>query len=207
VRADETRSFEVFMAGAADRLLLTAVLLAGGDWAAGEDLLQGAFERTLRHWPRIATGQPEADVRRALVNAATSRWRRLKARVTEVPLLVDGFWTVDPADPAVDHADLLTVREGLIRALRALPSRQRAVVVLRYVEDLPEGDVAAALGCSIGTVRSQAHRGLGRLRASGHLAGLGPPATRRPSPPGTAVDVLTNERPLPVAGAARGETL
>ena len=97
MRADEELAFETFVAGAADRLLLSAVLLVGGDWAAGEDLLQGAFERTYRHWPRIADGQPEAYVRRALVNGATSRWRRLRARVTEVPLVVDGEWTVDMA--------------------------------------------------------------------------------------------------------------
>ncbi|WP_307874026.1 sigma factor, partial [Frankia sp. AgB1.9] len=90
MRADEELAFEAFVAGAADRLLLSAVLLVGGDWAAGEDLLQGAFERTYRHWARIADGSPEAYVRRALVNAATSRWRRLRARVGEVPLVVGG---------------------------------------------------------------------------------------------------------------------
>ena len=57
MRADEELAFGTFVAGAADRLLLSAVLLVGGDWAAGEDLLQGAFERTYRHWPRIADGQ------------------------------------------------------------------------------------------------------------------------------------------------------
>ncbi len=200
------------MGDAADRLLLTAVLLSGGDWAAGEDLLQGAFERTLRHWPRIAVGAPEAYVRRALVNAATSRWRRMKARLREVPLVVDGSWTLDPADPAADQADLLTVRDGLVRALAALPPRQRAVVVLRYIDDLPEADVAAALGCSVGTVRSQAHRGLERLRASDHLTGLGPRTPRTlgtPAGPAPAadMDILTNERPLPVATTARGEKL
>ncbi|OHV34136.1 MULTISPECIES: SigE family RNA polymerase sigma factor [Pseudofrankia] len=194
MRADEELAFEGFVAGAADRLLLSAVLLVGGDWAAGEDLLQGAFERTYRHWSRIADGQPEAYVRRALVNGATSRWRRLRARVAEVPLIVDGEWTVDVVEVGVDHADRLSQREGLVRALRSLPPRQRAVVVLRYFDDLPESEVAAALGCSVGSVRSQASRGLARLRGSEHLAALGAvraPRTRRRG--AGDPDILTNE--------------
>src|SRR5262245_38678412 len=84
VPADDA-SFENFVADCADRLLLSAVLLVGGDWAAGEDLLQGAFERTYRQWGRMNDPKPEAYVRRALVNAATSRWRTLRTRVGEVP--------------------------------------------------------------------------------------------------------------------------
>jgi RNA polymerase sigma-70 factor (sigma-E family) len=191
VRADEERAFEEFVAASANKLLLSAALLVGGDRAAGEDLLQGAFERCYRHWGRIADGQPEAYVRRALVNGATSRWRRLRARVPEVPLLVER----EPGVPAVDHADVVSVRDGLLRALRTLPPRQRAVVVLRYLEDLPEGEVAAALGCSVGSVRSQASRGLARLRDDAGLLDAvgGPPAraARRGEP---VRDVLTNER-------------
>ncbi|MBL7498603.1 SigE family RNA polymerase sigma factor [Frankia sp. CNm7] len=211
-------SFERFVADCADRLLLSAVLLVGGDWAAGEDLLQGAFERTYRHWGRMNDPKPEAYVRRALVNAATSRWRTLRARVGEVPLFVDGEWTADPADPgAGDPADRLAAHEALIRALRALPPRQRAVLVLRYFDDLPEADVAAVLGCTVGTVRSQASRGLAKLRDSHPLRGFAP-SSRAPTPPvGPLADVLTNEpadtvtkeldsttRPAP-ARRARGE--
>jgi DNA-directed RNA polymerase specialized sigma24 family protein len=126
-------------------------------------------------------------VRRALVNGATSRWRRLRARVTEVPLVVDGEWTVDVATAGSDHVDRLAQRDGLIRALRTLPPRQRAVLVLRYFDDLPEADVAAAMGCSVGSVRSQASRGLARLRANEHVVALG--ATRPGAP-----DILTNEK-------------
>jgi len=197
VRADEELAFETFVAGAADRLLLSAVLLVGGDWAAGEDLLQGAFERTYRHWGRIADGRPEAYVRRALVNGATSRWRRLRSRVVEVPLVVDGEWTVDVATADFDHVDRLAQRDGLIRALRTLPPRQRAVLVLRYFDDLPEADIAAAMGCSVGSVRSQASRGLARLRANEHVVALGaaraggrPRGALRPGAP----DILTNEK-------------
>lgn len=193
MRADEELAFGTFVAGAADRLLLSAVLLVGGDWAAGEDLLQGAFERTYRHWPRIADGQPEAYVRRALVNGATSRWRRLRARVTEVPLVVDGEWTVDMATAGADPADRLAQRDGLVRALRALPPRQRAVLVLRYFDDLPESQVAAAMGCSVGSVRSQASRGLARLRASEHVTALGAARAGGRVRAG-APDILTNEK-------------
>ncbi|ONH23546.1 SigE family RNA polymerase sigma factor [Pseudofrankia asymbiotica] len=202
MRADEEQSFEKFVATAAKRLLLSATLLVGGDWAAGEDLLQGAFERTYRHWPKIANRQPEAYVRRALVNAATSRWRGLRARAPEVPLVVDGSWTADASGLSADHADAVSERASLVRALLSLPPRQRAVIVLRYLEDLPEAEVAAALGCSIGSVRSQASRGLVRLRADDELRGL----AGEPSPPGPApipdgpgrTDVLTNE-PSPSA--------
>ncbi|MBL7502586.1 SigE family RNA polymerase sigma factor [Frankia sp. CNm7] len=203
MRADDERAFEEFMARTASRQLLSAVLLTGGDWAAAEDLVQGAFERTYLHWGKIDAGREDAYLRRTVINAATSRWRRLRARVREVPLLVDGEWTVDVPEADADHAARMTQRDGLIRALRTLPPRQRAIVVLRYVDDLPESDVAAALGCSVGSVRSQASRGLAKLRHSEHLRVLGPAAAAGPHPgttgrrrgakPGPAVDILTNE--------------
>lgn len=193
MRADDERAFEAFMARVGDRMLVSAVLLVGGDWAAAEDLLQGALERTYLRWEGIHEGGHEAYLRRALINAATSRWRRLRARVAETALADEGSWVADPAVPDVDEAERLTQRDGLMRALRALPPRQRAVIVLRYVEDLPEAQVAAMLGCSLGSVRSQASRGLARLRASEHLRDLdlraaAPLVRRRPEP-----DILTNE--------------
>ncbi len=160
VRERDERAFEEFVAHSGDRLLRSAVLLVG-DRAAGEDLLQGALERTYRHWPRVSAGQPEAYVRRALVNAAASRWRRL--RIREVP------WEADTAVGQPDPADRFVQRDELIQALLTLPVRQRAVLVLRYLDDLPEAEVAAVLGCSVGSVKSQASRGLARLRASAHL--------------------------------------
>ncbi|WP_307874611.1 SigE family RNA polymerase sigma factor [Frankia nepalensis] len=192
MRDDEERAFEEFVGRSADRLLLSAVLLVGGDRAAGEDLLQGAFERTYRHWPKVSEGHPEAYVRRALVNGATSRWRRLRARVAEVPLVTEGR-PGSPEVPVADHAEALSLRDGLVRALRTLPPRQRAVIVLRYLDDLSESDVAAALGCSVGSVRSQASRGLARLRENSHL--LDGPSTVRAAPrvPAGVPDVLTNE--------------
>lgn len=193
MRVDDDASFEQFVAECTDRLLLSAVLLVGGDWAAGEDLLQGALERTYRHWDRMNNPRPEAYVRRVLVNAATSRWRRLRARVGEVPLLLDGDWTLDPAGHGDDPADRLATHEALIRALRDLPPRQRAVLVLRYFDDLPEAEVAAALGCTVGTVRSQTSRGLAKLRGSHQLRGFAPPGRAPASATDLRVDILTDE--------------
>ncbi|MBL7496617.1 SigE family RNA polymerase sigma factor [Frankia sp. CNm7] len=182
---DDERAFEEFVARVANRLLSSAILLTGGDRAAAEDLVQGGFERAYLRWDKIDEGRREAYLRRAIVNGATSRWRRLRARVVEVPLQDHGSWPHDVAAVGVDLADRITQRESLIRALRALSPRQRAVVVLRYVEDLPEADVAATLGCSIGSVRSHASRGLARLRDSEHLDAVGPRTAAGP-------DILTD---------------
>jgi RNA polymerase sigma factor (sigma-70 family) len=103
-------------------------------------------------------GSPEAYARRALVNRATNRWRR-RGRRPEAPLAHH-----DVAEP--DHSDGVVVREAVVEALRALPPRQRAAVVLRYLDDLPIADVARALDCSEGAVKSNTSRGLDRLRAA-----------------------------------------
>ncbi|WP_433294817.1 SigE family RNA polymerase sigma factor [Actinoplanes sp. CA-030573] len=136
-------------------LLRTAYLLTG-DRGHAEDLVQAALEKTHRKWARVATMEaPVAYVRRAMVNTATS-WRR-RRRVSEVPLLVsDG--------PVLDPYGRIDQRHQMLAALRRLPPRMRAVLVLRYFEDLGEADIADALGCSVGSVKSQASRGLNRLR-------------------------------------------
>lgn len=151
--------FEDFVRTRSAALFRTALLLTGQDRAEAEDLLQGALERAYRHWARICrSGDPERYVRRILANASTDRWRRLRRR-PEHSL---------PADPggaaAGDHATDVADRDFLLRALTGLPPRQRAVLVLRYFCDLPEAQIADALGCSAGTVKSQASRGLARLR-------------------------------------------
>jgi RNA polymerase sigma-70 factor (sigma-E family) len=151
-------SFEEFVRDCSPRLFRTALLLAGQDRSAAEDLLQLAFERAYRHWPRVCRwGEPERYVRRILVNASNDLWRRA-ARRPERPLR--------PGDTAVaaDQADAVAERDFLMRALAALPPRQRAVVVLRYFDDLSEAEIADALGCSVGTVKSQVSRGVARLR-------------------------------------------
>jgi len=136
-------------------LLRTAYLLTG-DRGHAEDLVQAALEKTHRRWGRVSRMEaPVAYVRRAMVNTATS-WRR-RRRVSEVPLLgADG--------PAADPYGQVEQRQQVLAALRELPPRMRAVLVLRYFGDLSEAEVADALGCSTGTVKSQASRGLDRLR-------------------------------------------
>jgi len=131
--------------------------------------LQLALERAYRHWPRVCrSGEPERYVRGILANASADRWRRL-ARRAERPLPARGE---DPALP--DHSAAVADRDYLLRALAALPPRQRAVLVLRYFDDLSEAETADMLGCSLGTVKSQAARGLARLRDP-----AGPPPARR----------------------------
>jgi RNA polymerase sigma-70 factor (sigma-E family) len=162
---DDT-SFEEFVAGSSARLFTMATLLTGGHRAEAEDLLQGAFERAYRRWGRISRrADPEPYVRQILVNASVDRWRRLR-RHPEAPLAVTGF---DPgtADTAAAVAD----RDLLLRGLAALAPRQRAVLVLRYFEDLSEAQTATMLGCTVGTVKSQTARGLARLRESVGAAG------------------------------------
>jgi RNA polymerase sigma-70 factor (sigma-E family) len=152
-------SFEEFVAGSSARLFTLARLLTGGHRAEAEDLLQGAFERAYRRWDRICRrGDPERYVRQTLVNASVDRWRRLR-RHPETVLEVAG------ADPgAADATAAVADRDLVLRGLAALAPRQRAVLVLRYFEDLSEAQTAAMLCCSVGTVKSQAARGLARLR-------------------------------------------
>lgn len=152
-------SFEEFVQACSPRLFRTALLLAGQDRGAAEDLLQLALERAYRHWARVCrSGDPERYVQRILANVSNDRWRQAVRRPER--LLRPG-----DADPlAQDQSDAVAERDFLMRALAALPPRQRTVLVLRYFNDLSEAEIADALGCSAGTVKSQASRGLARLR-------------------------------------------
>lgn len=151
--------FDDFVRSRSGVLLRVAFLLTG-DRHAAEDLLQEVLEQMYVRWRRVQIS-PEAYARRALVNRSINRWR-WRARRPEQSL-------GDHDGVARDHADAVAVRELVVGALRALPARQRAAVVLRYLEDLPIVDVAAAMGCSEGAVKSHASRGLARLREA--LAG------------------------------------
>jgi RNA polymerase sigma-70 factor (sigma-E family) len=175
-------SFEEFVAGSSAHLFTLARLLTGGHRAEAEDLLQSAYERTYRHWKRVRRrDDPERYVRQALINASVDRWRRLQRR-PEQPMRFPGG---EP--PVADRAAEIADRDLLLRGLATLPPRQRAVLVLRYFEDLTEAQTAAALGCSVGTVKSQASRALARLReVAGErdtpVPNAGAPACRKPGP-------------------------
>lgn len=153
---DAERRFREWAAARTARLHRTAYLLCG-DWHVAEDLVQEALTRAALHWRRVETvDEPDAYVRRILVNAAAQRWRRRSTHerpAGHVP------------DPQMDDgSDARAERDALIAALRALPTRQRATVVLRFFEQLSEAETADALQCSVGTVKSQTSRALATLR-------------------------------------------
>jgi RNA polymerase sigma-70 factor (sigma-E family) len=147
---------ERFLAERADHLLRTAVLLTGSR-EAGEDLLQTAVERLLRRWRRF-DGDPEGYLRRILCNLATDSHRRAGRWRQKEPLLRTAL---RPTHDATGEVDL---RDALVRLLLQLPARQRAVLVLRYWEQLTDAETAAVLGCAEGTVKSAGSRGMTRLR-------------------------------------------
>jgi len=134
-------------------LLRIAYHLTGSVHEA-EDLLQSALMKVLGRWGRI--DDPVAYLRRVMVNHLSSVWRRQRMREVVTSIL--------PERPVPDATYGVDERQAVYAAMRALPARTRAVIVLRYVADLPEAEVAATLGCSVGTVKSRASRGLARLR-------------------------------------------
>ncbi|MEU9887479.1 SigE family RNA polymerase sigma factor [Sphaerisporangium sp. NPDC051011] len=156
---DEPEGFREFVAGRTDRLMKVAFLLTG-DHHLAEDLVQATLVRTWRKWRQVGTdGQVDAYVNRILVTTYLS-WRR-RRWWGEVPSVLYDH-DVAAADDPYDRA---LVADDLKRDLAALPPRQRAVIVLRYYLDLSESDTATILGCSIGTVKSQNHKALARLRS------------------------------------------
>jgi RNA polymerase sigma-70 factor (sigma-E family) len=152
--ANETdTAYAAFVEAAWQRHLRLALLLTGDRWQA-EELLQDSLVRIYERWRRLArTGDLDAYLRKVLVNNHTSAWRRRRREnlFASVPDVV----VHDGPSP-----DALAIRE----ALRALPPRQRAVVVLRHYEDLPEREIARVLGCTVGTVKSQHAKALAKLR-------------------------------------------
>jgi RNA polymerase sigma-70 factor (sigma-E family) len=140
-----------------DHLLHAAIALTGSRLDA-EDLLQAAIERLLRRRPRV--DDLEAYLRRILYNLAADGWRR-RGAWHRVPRPLPS----QPSDgTGPDPVTTVDLRDALVRALRELPPRQRTVVVLRYWEQLTQAETAELLGCSEGTVKSTASRGLSRLR-------------------------------------------
>src|SRR5215471_7210382 len=162
VNAGERQQFEEFMTSRWAGLVRLAFGLTGDRWLA-EDLAQTALASAYASWWRVRRADdPDAYVRRILINASKRRFRR---RVSEHPAATAPEAAVSDPTTSVDE------RSALLGALEELPPRQRAVVVLRYWEGLTDTQAGALLGCSASTVRSQAARALAKLRASG---GLGP---------------------------------
>ncbi|WP_433355996.1 SigE family RNA polymerase sigma factor [Microtetraspora malaysiensis] len=154
---DHNDSFREFMAAHQQSLMRTAYLLTGDAYLA-EDLLQSVLVKMLGRWPKLAhVASPQAYARKALVNQYIS-WRRRLARMAELP-------TAEPPERSHSSEESTIARLAMQKALARLPPRQRAVIVLRYYEDLTEHETAKLLNCSIGTVKSQAHDAIARLRA------------------------------------------
>ncbi|WP_236241961.1 SigE family RNA polymerase sigma factor [Streptomyces sp. CC228A] len=159
-------SFSSYVRARGPHLLRTARSLTANPCDA-EDLLQTALTKTFVAWERIEDHRAvDGYVRRALVNTRTSQWRKRK---------VDEFACEELPEPVghpgqPDPADRQALRDAMWRAIMRLPDRQRAMVVLRYYEDLSEAQTAAVLGVSVGTVKSAVSRALGKLRDDPELA-------------------------------------
>ena len=157
------REFAEFAAARAGALIRVAYVLAG-DQHAAEDLLQTALTKAAARWGRIHTA-PEAYVRQVMYREQVDSWRR-RARHRESTM-------ADVPEQAAAVPDISAeTRLSLQQALRALPPGKRAVLALRYFEDLHETQVASILGCSVGTVRSQTYKALTQLKAALASAGL-----------------------------------
>jgi RNA polymerase sigma-70 factor (sigma-E family) len=147
--------FRQFVEARYGELLRLAYALTGSADEA-EDLLQGSLVRVMRRWSQV--DEPMAYLRRVMINQRVTRWRRLGRREVSTAYPPDGV--------ASDPSERVAERQAMVSALRTLPPRMRAVIALRYVADLPEAEVAATLGCSVGTVKSQTAKALAKLRAA-----------------------------------------
>lgn len=174
---DEDRSFAEFVATRSAALLRTAYLLTG-DRHRAEDLLQTALANCYASWGRIVRNEAhEAYVRTALVRTSISWLRRRRPLETSLAAAPE----LAGPDPHV----ALVERDATWRLLQSLPQRQRAVLVLRYYEDQSDAEIADALHCSTGTVKSQASRALAKLRLQ---------LTASPGVPGNASRPLRDAR-------------
>lgn len=139
--------------------LARSAYLLTGDVHLAEDLLQETLTRVAQHWRRVRRqGTPDAYARRVMHHLAIDAWRRRRSRPAEV---------LGAVTPEVSHVDPDADRRVVLRdALARLTPRQRAVLSLRYYEDLTEVETAGVLGCSVSTVKSTAREALARLRAN-----------------------------------------
>ncbi|WP_435190054.1 SigE family RNA polymerase sigma factor [Streptomyces sp. bgisy126] len=159
MRDADVPAFTAFVEARSAALFRTALLLTGERHLA-DDLVQSTLERVCRQWRRVrAADSPEAYVRRILVNLAHDRRRKLRG-TSEVPL-DDGI-----RGGSVDPYKELDVRDELMRTLHTLPVGMRTVLVLRYFEDLDDAEIGTLMDVSPSSVRSQAARGLAKLRSA-----------------------------------------
>lgn len=158
---DRYEGLHEFFKARGQALSRTAFLLTG-DVRAAEDLVQEAMTRTIARWGKAtATGNPEAYIRKVMLNQVRSRWRFRRRHGAE--------YATDQMPDQMSNADMesLSIEKAVLAsALRTLAPRQRAVLYLRFYEDLSEAEAAEILGCSVGTVKSQTHDALRRLRRS-----------------------------------------
>jgi RNA polymerase sigma-70 factor (sigma-E family) len=154
------------------QLLRRAYLMTGSQLAA-EDLVQEALARCCAAWRRHPITEPDAYVHRVMVNVLISRSRLRRFRESSTDTVPE----IESVDATSQHAD----RDAVWRALLTTAPRQRAVLVLRFYEDMTESEIATCLNITVGTVRSQTAKGLARLRQLTQLA--------------TSDDVLSSEDP------------
>jgi RNA polymerase sigma-70 factor (sigma-E family) len=174
-RSDRNTEFTAFMRMATEPLHRMAFLLTG-DAHRADELTQAALERTYRHWSQARDGDPLRYARKVLANLRIDAWRRTRREVPGDP----AAWS-RPARPtgaasvgragrdqealrSTDGTSAVDDRDAVVRALLLLPVKQRRIVVLRHLLDLSEAEVADELGIPIGTVKSNAARGLAHLR-------------------------------------------
>ena len=175
----ERAEFEGFVEARSSRLLRTAYLLTR-DWGLAEDLLQTSLAKAWFAWSRIDTN-PEAYVRRTMVTTYTSWWRRKwRAEVPAGEL---------PDSGRPDETAASDDRTALWHSLGRLTPRQRAMLVLRFYEDLSEAQTANLLSCSVGTVKSTTSRALAQLRLDPGLLDYAP--TRPGADPDESVEILS----------------
>lgn len=155
---------DAFFSAHFSSLCRTAYLVLGDAWLA-EEIVMDAFARTMTRWSKVQDADaPLAYVRRTVVNLCISRLRRLGAERRANARATSGCespvrWDVERFDDS----------RAVFEAVRQLPERQRACVVLRYFDDLPEQQIAAALGCSVGTVKSQLSKARAKLAQLLHV--------------------------------------
>jgi RNA polymerase sigma-70 factor (sigma-E family) len=172
--AAESGDFAAYATAAWPRLVRTAHMLTG-DFHEAEDLVQTTLAKVYARWRRIPRDDVDFYVRRSLVNNNLSRVRKRQVAHLLMPFLPERVHQREPG-----HAEAVEQRAALGQALASLSARQRAVMVLRYWEDLGEPEIAQLLGCSVGTVKTHARRGLEALRAHPLFAGRHPVSGARP---------------------------